>query len=191
VAEALADTPPSEPVADGDRAAAIARLHELVRNGELGLDQFATSLELVLAADSQPALEGATRRLPPVVRVTPSSRRLTGPSRVDAGIARLDLGDGWQLGVDTTVTTNTARVTLDLTRATWDSTEVHLHLRSNTGKIDVIVPNGVAVQLRTIGGRVIVDALGPPLPGGPMLRVDASTKAGRIRIGGPGPPLAP
>jgi len=147
MSQSLPDRPSAEAISDSDRVAAIARLHELVGTGDLAIEEFSTSLEQVLAADSQSALEGAVGSLPSIVRLTPASRRLSQPVRVDAAISRLELGAGWQLGAETFVKTNTAKVRLDLCEATWDSRDVDLHLQSVTGKIDVIVPRGVSVQL--------------------------------------------
>jgi hypothetical protein len=57
--------------------------------------------------------------LPSLVRLTPASRRLPQPMRLDAGISRLEPGAGWQLAAETTVTSSTGRVRLDLTTASW------------------------------------------------------------------------
>jgi hypothetical protein len=171
-----------EPVSDRDRVAVIARLHDLVASGDLGLEQFSASLEQVLAADSETELETAVVGLPSIVRLTPSWRKLSQPVVLDAGIYRLELGGGWQLGADTTVKTNTAKVRLDLTEATWDARDVQLHLQSGTGNMEVIVPRGVSVQVVSMTGRVITDDLAPPLPGGPVLRVDVATKTGKVRF---------
>ena len=174
--------PSPEPISDTDRVAVIARLHDLVANGDFGVEQFSASLEQVLAADSESELEAAVAGFPSIVRLTPTWRRLSQPVVLDAGIHRLELGAGWQLGADTTVKTNTAKVRLDLTEATWDARHVQLHLQSGTGRMEVIVPSGVSVQVVSMTGRVALDELDPPLPGGPVLRVDASTKTGKIRF---------
>jgi hypothetical protein len=178
----MLDIPSPQPISDSDRVAVIARLHDLVANGDLGMEQFTASLEQVLAADSETELETAVAGLPSIVRLTPSWRKLSQPVVLDAGIYRLELGAGWQLGADTTVKTNTAKVRLDLTEATWDSRDVQLHLQTGTGNMEVIVPRGVSVQVVSMTGRVTLDDLAPPLPGAPMLRVDAATKTGKIRF---------
>ena len=70
---------PPEPVDDGDRLAAIARLHDLVSRGGLSLEGFSAGLEQVLAANDQADLEAAMAALPSLVRLTPASRRLSQP----------------------------------------------------------------------------------------------------------------
>ena len=162
--------------------AVIARLHDLVANGDLGLVRFSASLEQVLAADSENELEAAVAGLPSIVRLTPSWRKLAQPVVLDAGIHRLELGAAWQLGADTTVKTNTAKVRLDLTEATWDARDVQLHLQSGTGNMEVIVPRGVSIQVVSMTGRVTLEDLAPALPEGPVLRVEAATKTGKIRF---------
>jgi hypothetical protein len=180
---------PREPVDHGDRLAAIARLQDLVGSGSLSLERFSASLEQVLAANDQADLEAAMAVLPSLVRLTPASRRLAQPMRLDAGISRLEPGAGWQLAAETTVTSSTGRVRLDLTTASWDAREIDLVLRTSTGKITVIVPQGVAVQMVSATGRVTLDNLVPPVPRSPVIRVEAATSAGggRIRFEYPSP----
>lgn len=177
----VAGTAP-EPVSDGDRLAVVARLQDLAASGDLEIEQFTASLERVLAAGSQAELEESAAGLPSIVRLTPSSRKLTQPAVIDAAIHKLELGAGWQLGAETTVKTNTAKVLVDLSLATWDARDVLLHLQTNTGKMTVVVPRGVSVQIVSMKGRVETDELAPPLPGGPVLQVDAQANTGRIRF---------
>jgi hypothetical protein len=171
-----------EPVDDSERLAAVARLRDLVGTGGLSLERFTASLEQVLAANDQADLEMAMAATPSLVRLTPASRRLSQPLKLDAGIAKLQFGGGWQLARETEVTTNTGKVRLDLTAATWDAREIDLHLKTNTGKIEVIIPKGVAVQMVSATNRVRMDNLAPPVPGAPVLRVVASTSTGAGRI---------
>jgi hypothetical protein len=171
-----------EPVDDSDRLAAVARLRDLVTTGSLSLERFAASLEQVLAATDQTDLEVAMAALPSLVRLTPASRRLSQPFKLDAVTGRIHLGTGWQLARETEVTGKTGKVLLDLTGATWDATDIDLRLQTLTGKIEVIVPKGVAVQLLSATSRVRLDNLVPPMPGAPVLRVVASTSPGGGRI---------
>ena len=171
-----------EPVDDSERLAAVARLHDLVGTSGLSLERFSASLEQVLAASDQADLEMAMAALPSLVRLTPASRRLSQPLKLDAGIGKLRLGAGWQLAAETEVTASTGKVWLDLTSATWDARQIDLRLRVKTGKIEVIIPKGVAVQIVSATNRVTLDNLVPPVPGAPVLRVTASTSTGGGRI---------
>ena len=179
---------PAEPVEDAERLSAIARLRDLVATGELSLERFSASLDQVLAAKDQADLEDSMAALPSIVRLTPASRRLTQPLEIDAGIRALDLGAGWQLGAETTVSSATGRVRLDLTAASWDARRIDLRLQSATGSITVVVPEGVALQMVSAKGRVTLKDLTPPVPGAPVLRIEAATGTGRIQIEHPPAP---
>jgi hypothetical protein len=86
------------------------------------------------------------------------------------------------LARETEVTTNTGKVRLDLSAATWDAREIDLRLRTNTGKIEVIIPKGVAVQMVSATNRVRLDNIVPPVPGAPVLRVVASPSTGAGKV---------
>ena len=178
----------AEVVDDADRVLATARLQQLVARGELSLERFSQAVGEVLAAGNQAELEAAMTGMPPVVRLTPSARRLERPLEVITDMHSLKLGQGWQLASRTTVTTGTGKCTLDLTAATWDSLEVDLHLKSGSGAIEVTVPEGVAVQMLSARGNVRLEDLAPPLPGCPVLRVEAESSLGRIRFRHPAVP---
>lgn len=173
---------PVDPVHDSDRTAAVSRLRDLVGSGELSYERFLSTLDLTLAASTQGELEAAFTALPSVVHLSPASRRLGRPVVIEARMSSLDLGPGFQLGSDTSVVASVGSVWLDLTAANWDAREVDLRLQATTGSIDVIVPRGVAVQLVQAKGQVVLEDLAPPVPGAPVLRIDAIARTGQIRL---------
>ena len=168
-------------VGEEDRVAAVDRLHELIRVGSLSLESFSAILERVLAAVGYADLESAMLALPPPVRLTPVSRRLADPLVLRAN-GDLKLGSGWQLAADTTISVAFGTAWLDLTAASWDADDINLHLETRAGAIELIIPEGVAVQMVGGSGRVQLESLSPPLPGGPVLRVSTLGPTGVIRI---------
>lgn len=166
---------------EDDRVAAIARLHDLFSAGELSLERFSGVLEQVFAAPSHADLEAAMLALPPLVRLTPASRQLAKPLVLRAADGGLQLGSGWQLAADTTISTGFGAAQLDLTAASWDTHQINLRLET-WGSIEVLVPEGVAVQIVSGSGRVQLESLSPPVPGGPVLRISTSGPTGAIRI---------
>jgi len=172
----------ADPIGDADRVTAIARLRDLFAAGELSYDDFSRALDQALAASTHAELESAFARLPLPVRLSPMSRRLTSPVVVEARMSSLDLGTGFQLGADTSIVATTGSVYLDLTAASWDAREIDLRLKTKTGTIDVIVPRGVAVQPVLLKGQIVLDDLEPPIPGAPVLRVEATARMGVIRL---------
>ena len=164
-----------------DRVAAIARLHDLFIGGSLSLERFFGVLEQVFAAPIHADLEAAMLALPPIVRLTPASRRLAEPLVVQAADGCLQLGSGWQLAAETTISTGFGAAQLDLTAASWDALQINLRLQT-WGSIEVLVPKGAAVQMVGGSGRVRLESLSPPIPGGPVLRISTSGPTGIIRI---------
>jgi len=178
------DRPLSAPlggVDEQDRVAAIDRLHELVRGGSLSLEGFAAVFEQVLAAAAHADLEAAMSAVPPLVRLTPASRRLAQPLVLRADGA-LKLGSGWQLAADTTISIAFGTAWLDLTAASWDANQINLRLETRAGAIELIVPEGVAVQMVGGSGRVQLESLSTPVPAGPILRISTLGATGVIRI---------
>jgi Domain of unknown function (DUF1707) len=164
-----------------DRVVALDRLHELVSGGNLSLEHFSAVLELVLAADNHADLEAAMSAVPPPVRPTPASRRLTQPLVLQAD-GGLKLGSGWQLAANTTISVAFGTACLDLTAASWDANQINLRLETRAGAVEVIVPQGVAVQMVGGSGRIQLESLSRPIPGGPVLRISTSGPTGVIRI---------
>ena len=121
------------------------------------------------------------RGLPPLVRLTPVSLRLTEPLVLRMPDGGAPLGAGWQLGAATSVTTGSGATRLDLDAASWDALVVDLHLET-WGSIEVLVPRGVAVQVVGGSGRVRIGRLCAPVPGGPLVRIRVSGPSGVIFI---------
>ncbi len=163
------------------REAAISRLHDLFERDGLSFESFCTLLDRVLAAPSEADLNEAMSGLPPLVRLTPASRRLDRPLILRSPGGELRLGAGWQLAADTTVATGCRTARLDLTAASWDSQQINLRLET-WGSIEVLVPEGVAVQITGGSASVQLKSLLPPVAGGPLLRVSNVGPTGSVRV---------
>ncbi len=173
---------PLDGVDEEDRTAAIDRLQELVRGGSLSLERFSAVLEQVLAAVDHTDLEAVMLALPPsLVRLTPASHRLSQPLVLRAD-GDLTLGSGWQLGADTTISVAFGTARLDLTATSWDANLINLRLETRAGAMEVIVPEGVVVQMVGGSGRVQLESLSPPVTGAPVLRISTFGPTGVIRI---------
>jgi hypothetical protein len=168
-------------VDEGDRVAAIARLHDLFSAGELSHECFSGVLEQVFAAPRYIDLEKAMLTVPPLVRLTPSSRRLAEPIVLQAADGGIHLGSGWQLATDTTIRTGVGAAQVDLTAASWDTHQISLHLET-WGSIEVLVPEGVFVQVVGGPGSIHLESLSASVPGGPVLRISTSGPTGVIWI---------
>jgi hypothetical protein len=77
-------------------------------------------------------------------------------------------------------------VKIDLTEAEFDDRDVELHVLTGWGSITIIVPRGVRVQITRHRGGVDT-RLEPPLPGSPVVLLDATTNIGKIHLRHPRP----
>jgi len=147
----------------------------------LSFEQFSGVLEQLFAALSSDDLELTMLALPPLVRFTRASERLAKPLVLHTPDGDLQLGAGWQLAGDTTIITGCGSARIDLTAASWDARRINLRLET-WGSMEILVPEGLTLQMVGGSGRVRLDALSPPVPGGPVLRISTSGPAGVIRI---------
>lgn len=167
------------------RVAAVARLNELFGLGRLSAERLSGTLEQVFAACSHADLEAALLGLPPLVRLTPASRRLTEPLVLRVPDGDLQLGSGWQLAAETTIGTGFGSARLDLACASWDAEQIDLRLET-WGSIEVLVPAGVCVQMLGGSASIHLEPLSVPLPGGPVLRISTYGPTGAILVRHPG-----
>lgn len=171
-------------VQEDARLAAIARLRDLFSVGGLSLARFSGVLEQVYAASSHADLELAMSALPPLVLLTPATRRLDRPLVLRVPDSKLQLGSGWQLAAETTIGSGFGAALIDLSAASWDAHQIDLRLET-WGSIEVLVPEGVAVQILGGSASVQLESLSPPIPGAPLVRISTSGPTGVIRIGHP------
>jgi hypothetical protein len=172
---------PLDVIDEGARAAAIARLTHVFSQEGLSFESFSEVLDRIFTARSHAALEMAMSALPPLVRLTPVARRLCEPLVLRAPDGKLGLGSGWQLAADTAICTGFGTALVDLTTASWDAHHINLRLET-WGSIDVLVPEGVDVQVAGVCASVDRASLAAAIPGGPRLRISTYGPTGRIRI---------
>ena len=162
-------------------------LKELYAAGRIDQGRFDTGVAELLAASTDAELAEVVRSLPPPVTLTSPDRRLGQPLEIHSGMRRLRLGGRWQVARETHVSADLGSVRIDLTEAEFDDRVIDLHVYTGWGSITIIVPRGVGVQvLRNYGG--VDSRLEPPVPGLPLVRLDATTHIGKVSLRHPGPP---
>ena len=160
---------------------------DLYAAGDIDAAQLDAGVAGVLAARSEAELAGVVRSLPAPVALTSPDRRLAKPLEINGGIGRLRLTGRWQVARETHVSADLGSVLIDLTEAEFDDHVVDLHVYTGCGGITIIVPRGVAVQVTHHRGGTDM-RLDPPVPGLPLVRLDATTNIGRIHLRHPGAP---
>lgn len=166
---------------EDDRRRATELLTDLYAAGQIDADRLDTGLSDLLAADSEADVALVLRELPAPVPFTDPDRRLTDKLEIHGGMSGLRLTGRWQLAKETHVSAQLGNVRLDLTDAELDDRVVDLHVYTGWGRITVIVPRGLAVQVVHNQGSVH-SRLEPPLPGLPVVRLDATANIGSIRL---------
>jgi Domain of unknown function (DUF1707)/Cell wall-active antibiotics response 4TMS YvqF len=189
---------------DAEREATVVRLREAAAEGRLTVEELATRIDAAYAATTQAELEPLTSDLP---AAAPSSAAVGGGgggTRFLLGI----LGGGdrrgrWRVAERVTVINVLGGADLDLREATLATPEVNITVVSIFGGSDIVVPEGVHVELSSFalfgGDDLRLEGPEPP-PGAPVVHVrtvsifggtDVKTRPGRRRRGLPAPPPPP
>ena len=171
---------------DDDQQRATEFLKELYAAGDIDAGRFESSVAGLLAAGTEAELAEVVRSLPQPVTLTSPDRRLGRPLEINSGVGRLRLAGRWQVAKETHVSAQLGNVRIDLTEAEFDDRVIDLHVYTGWGRITIIVPRGVGIQVTHHRGGVD-SRLEPPLPGLPLIRLDVTTNIGRVRLRHPGP----
>jgi hypothetical protein len=192
---------PAIRASDEEREAVVARLRTAAGEGRLALDELADRLERALSAATRAELEPLTTDLPEQAAPAPGDGKAR---RWIVGI----MGGGdhrgrWQIASRCTVLNLMGGADLDLTDAIVHGSETEIRVFSLMGGSDIIVPDGVHVELSGFafmgGNDLRLEDTPPPPPGAPLVRVRAysimggtdvklRTTAGSRRPRLPGPP---
>jgi len=156
-------------------------LRGMLAGDRIGLPDYEQAVDRLFRATTESQLSAVLCSLPPPVTLTPPERRLDQPLKIRSGMGRLRIGQRWQLARQTTVRAELGSVTIDLTEAEFDDLNIDLSIYTGWGTITIIVPPGVGVQMLRSHGTVS-SRIGPAIPGFPLVRLNARTNIGRIRL---------
>jgi hypothetical protein len=190
---------------DAEREATVVRLREAAGEGRLTVEELATRIDAAYAATTLSELEPLTADLP---AVAPASSVTVEPGAQGTSLILGILGGGdrrgrWRVAERVKVINVLGGADLDLREATLAGPEVHITVISLLGGSDIVVPEGVHVELSSFaflgGDELKLDGPEPP-PGAPVVHVrtvsilggtDVKTRRGRKRRGLPVPPELP
>jgi DUF1707 SHOCT-like domain/Cell wall-active antibiotics response LiaF, C-terminal len=172
--------PPATRASDTEREATAAQLRSAAGEGRLGLDELAERLDAAFAAVTRADLERVTADLP---TQAPSSVPEAKVRRWFIGI----MGGGtqrghWRIAERSTVVNVMGGADLDLTDAVVSDTETEILVFSLMGGSEIIVPDGVHVELSGFafmgGNDLRIEDAPPPPAGAPVVRVRAYSVMG-------------
>lgn len=172
---------PSDRLADRQRDALVAHLRDQCADGRLDLDEFADRTAMVLRAttwaEAAPALDGL-----PEPGAEPPARP---PRRRTVGVLSGNRRRGpWRLLGRHTAVAVLGHCTIDLTEARLEGTEPVLRVVAVLGGVEVVVPEGVGVEL---DGLAVLGARSDRLkasatPPSVVLAVRATTVLGGVTV---------
>jgi len=190
---------------DAEREATVVRLREAAGEGRLTVEELATRIDAAYAATTHAELEPLTADLP---AVAPASSVTVEPGTHGTSLILGILGGGdrrgrWRVAERVKVINVLGGADLDLREATLAGPEVHITVISLLGGSDIVVPEGVHVELSSFaflgGDELKLEGPEPP-PGAPVVHVhtvsilggtDVKTRRGRKQRGIPPPPPHP
>jgi Domain of unknown function (DUF1707)/Cell wall-active antibiotics response 4TMS YvqF len=179
----MSDSGPGTPAvraSDDEREAVVGRLRTAAGEGRLALDELADRLDRALGAVTRAELEPLTADLP---RQAPAEAPAIRPRRWIVGI----MGGGdhrgrWRIASRCTVVNVMGGADLDLTGAVVEGPETKIRVFSLMGGSDIVVPDGVHVELggfAFMGGNSLrLEDAPPPPSGAPVVRVRAYSVMG-------------
>jgi class 3 adenylate cyclase len=177
--------PPELRIADADRDRTIDLLRQHCSDGRLTLDEFSERVEVVLAARTGSDLEAVMADLPGAQVPVAEADRRRSTSWTVAVMGSSSRKGRWRPARRTRVVSFMGGCELDLRRAEIDGPEVVITAVAFMGGIDIVVPEGIEVDLSGIpimGGKDLRLADVPPIPGAPRIRVRAVPVMGGVTV---------
>jgi len=171
---------------DADRERVFALLSEAAADGRLTLNEHAERAERAHAARTLGELTALTTDL-----VAPAAQPIRLDNRLAvAGVLRRERRDGrWVVPASFPVTAIFGEVVLDLRAALLQSQHTVMYATVIGGSLELIVPEGVAVQVsgrsvlsrQVLSRQVVRGSPPPPEAGLPVIEIRAVTVGGMIR----------
>jgi hypothetical protein len=176
------DALPELRASDAERERAATALKEHLAQGRLTLDELADRLDRIYAAKTRGELEAVSEDLPgPAARPAGAKRSRRFLVSFMSGIER---SRRWRLAPKTTVLAIMGGAHLDLRGAEIEDESASISCISIMGGIDIVVPEGIDVEVSGFGlmGGVGDLTRGPALPGAPTLHVHAFALMGGVSV---------
>lgn len=170
-------------VSDQDRERAVVQLRQHVADGSLTLDEFADRVGVALSARTRGDLDSVLADLP--AAPLPETRRHRARRWVVAFMSGSQAKGRWRVGKSVTAVAVMGGCELDFRQAEIDAEEVRVTAIAVMGGIDIVVPEGIAVELTgfpVMGGKHLKIADVPFLPGSPVISVRAFPFMGGVSV---------
>ena len=163
---------------DAERDATVNRLREAATEGRLTLEELTDRIEAAANAVMRSDLVPLTADLPATAAVGVATQ-----SAAVRGVGDVKRSGRWTVPTENSFRTWFGNIKLDLRQAQISAAETRIHARALFGNIDLLVPEGVEVDLqaRTQLGRTKVES-GSGVPGAPRIVLTGGTFFGDIKV---------
>ena len=168
-------------VSDAERERAATALREHLAEGRLTLDELTERLDRIYAARTRGELDTVSTDLPAQAPPARARRQRRFLVAIMSGVER---SRRWRLAPRTTVLALMGGAHLDLRTAEIADSESSISCISIMGGIDVVVPEGVDVEVGGFGllGGVADETRGAAAPVAPRLHVHAFALMGGVAV---------
>jgi hypothetical protein len=163
---------------DAERNTTIERLRDAAAEGRLTLEELADRIEAASGAVMRSELEDLVSDLP---AATPAVIADSGEVRAVGDVKRTG---AWVVPADSRYTSWFGNIKLDLRQATITGFEVRIHAWTVFGDVDLLVPEGVQVDVHANSrlGQLKQKADAAPVPGAPRIVLTGGTVLGDVKI---------
>jgi hypothetical protein len=175
---------PAVRASDADRERTVELLRHHSVDGRLTLEEFAERMARAYDAKTQDELEQLTRDLPVETTASPARRRRATRWIVSV-MGGVNRRGRFRLGAHTYAVAIMGGMNVDLRQAELEEPEVTITVVSFMGGANIIVPEGVDVELTGIaimGGKSYRPGKQPPPPGAPLVRVRVFSVMGGVSV---------
>ncbi len=176
---------PIQRAADADRDRTVTLLREHVVVGRLTLDEFSERVGSALAARTSGELDALVADLPAQPEPEPEATRRHVRRWIVAVMSGAKAKGRWRVGARTTAIAVMGGCVLDLRQAEIYGSEAVINAFAIMGGIDIIVPEGIDVELAgfaIMGGRNMRIRDVPIIPGSPRIIIRAFPMMGGVEI---------
>jgi hypothetical protein len=163
---------------DAERDATVNHLREAAAEGRLTLEELTDRIEAAANAVMRSDLVPLTSDLPTTAAVGIPKQRAG-----VRGVGDVKRSGLWVVPAENSFRTWFGHIKLDLRQAQMGASETHIHARALFGNVDLLVPEGVGleVQARTQMGRTNLQA-NSGIPGAPRIVLTGGTFFGDIKV---------
>ena len=189
---ASADRTPALRVSDAERREVTALLKQACVEGRLTLDEFGERMDQAMKARTRAELDTLTHDLPtrlagtgPAAGLAPTRPERPPISTTLAFMGNADRTGAWRIGESSRVITVMGSCKLDLRRARISAPVTTIRAYVLMGNVNVIVPEGVEVDLgaTAVMGTRTLKLSGPPAPpGAPVIVIEGLVVMGDLTV---------